>query len=73
MPRKRCSPRGINAVVVSAATVPETSTVRPSGPAQPFEPADEVDCWPDRGEVQPVGGADIAPQHFAEMQGHAEG
>ena len=36
--------------------------------AQTFESADQIDCRADRGEVQPAGSADIAPQHFAEMQ-----
>src|SRR5262249_37635519 len=42
------------------------------GPAQPFQPADEVDGRADRGEIEPVGGADIAPQYFAEMKRDAE-
>src|SRR6516165_11575638 len=36
-------------------------------PAQSLEPADEVDRGADGGEIEPVGGADIAPQDFAEM------
>jgi len=42
------------------------------GAAQTFESANQIDCRTDRGEVQPDGGADIAPQHFAEMKGQAE-
>src|SRR5205814_1712272 len=34
--------------------------------------ADEVDRPPYRGEVQPVGGADIAPEYLADMQRYAE-
>src|SRR4029077_10538641 len=42
-------------------------------PAQPLNPADKVDGGADGVEVQPVGSADIAPQHLAEMQRRAEG
>jgi len=41
--------------------------------AQTFEPADQIDGGADGGEVEPVGGADIAPQHLAQMKRHAEG
>ena len=41
-------------------------------PAQSFEPAHEIDGGTDRGEVEPIGGADIAPEHLAEMQRRAE-
>ena len=40
-------------------------------PAQSLEPADEIDRGADGGEIEPVGGADIAPQNFAEMQAAA--
>src|SRR5216684_499919 len=35
MPRRSCSPSGINLVFVSAATAPEISTLRPSGRHNP--------------------------------------
>src|SRR3981081_3925418 len=35
MPRKKCSPRGTSILVVSAATAPVTSTLRPSGRHRP--------------------------------------
>ena len=41
-------------------------------PAQPLEPADQIDGGADRREIQAVGSADIAPQHLAEMQRGAE-
>ena len=44
----------------------------PEWPAQSLEPADEIDRGADGGEIEPVGGADIAPQEFAEMQRCAE-
>ena len=42
-------------------------------PAQPLHPAKQVDRGADRGEVQPVGRADMAPQDLAQMQRRAEG
>ena len=45
----------------------------PERPAQPLQPTDEVDCGADRGEIQPIGRTDVAPQYLAEMQRRAEG
>ena len=42
-------------------------------PAEPFEPADQINGGTDRREIQPVGGTDIAPEYLAEVQGDAEG
>jgi TetR/AcrR family transcriptional repressor of nem operon len=42
-------------------------------PAQPLQPADQIDRRADGGEVQPVGRPNIAPQYLAEMQRRAEG
>ena len=41
-------------------------------PAQPFQPADQIDGGADRREIQPIGSTDIAPEHLAEMQRGAE-
>ena len=41
-------------------------------PAQPLQPPDQVDRGADRGEVQPVGRADIALQYRAQMQRRIE-
>ena len=68
MPRSTCSPSDTSSVAVSAATAPETGTSWPSGRHSPSNRADQVDLEADGGEVQPVGGADIAPQYLAQMQ-----
>ena len=73
MPRSAWAPSGISGAPVSAAKAPETSTALPSGRQRPFEAADQIDGGADRGEVEPVGRADIAPQDLAEMQRDAEG
>ena len=41
--------------------------------AEALQAADQIDGGTDRGEIEPVGRADIAPQHLAEMQRDAEG
>ena len=33
-----------------------------------FDPADQIDAWPDDGEIEPVGRADIAVNHGAVVQ-----
>ena len=33
-----------------------------------FDPADQIDAWPDNGEIEPVGRADIAVKHGAVVQ-----
>jgi len=73
MPRNACSPKGTIAVVVSAAKTPEASTLRPRGRHSPSSRLTRFTAGADRGEVEPVGGADIAPQHLAQMQRRAEG
>ena len=71
IPRSACVPSGISDTVVSAAKCRRQD--RPvERPAQPFQPADQIDGGADRGEVEPVGRADIAPEHLAEMQRGAE-
>ena len=40
--------------------------------AQALQPAHQIDRGADGGEVEPVGGADVAPEDFAEMQRGAE-
>src|SRR6266478_2853539 len=42
-------------------------------PAEPFQPADQIDGGADRREIQPIGSTDIAPEYLAEVQGGAEG
>src|ERR1700684_2494376 len=42
------------------------------GTTETLKPTDKIDGRADGGEVQPVGSADIAPQHCAEMQRHAK-
>ena len=41
-------------------------------PAKPLQPARQIDRGTDRGEIQPIGSADIAPEYLAEMQRCAE-
>jgi hypothetical protein len=67
MPRSTCSPSGTSGVMVSAATAPEISTRLAERPAQPLQPADQVDREAGGGEVQPVGRPDIAPQYLAQL------
>jgi hypothetical protein len=45
----------------------------PKRTAQPFQPAYQIDGGADRREIQAIGGANITPQHLAEVQGGAKG
>ena len=72
MPRKACVPSAISGAVASAAKAPEIRTARRAAGIGP-RPADQIDGGADCREIQPVGGADSAPQHLAKMQRDAEG
>ena len=72
MPRSACVPSGISGAPVSAATRARNQDRPVERPAQSLQPADQVDGRTDRGEIQPVGRADIAPQDLADMHGRAE-
>ena len=72
MPRSACSPSGMSAAEVLGGEGARDEDRLPKRPAQPLEPADQIDGRADGGEIEPIGGADIAPQDLAEMQGGAE-
>ena len=72
MPRSLCSPSGISGCCRFLSEGPGEQHRATERPAQAFQPADQVDGGADGGEIQPVGGADVAPQHFADMQRRAK-
>ena len=73
MPRKGCSPSGVRerCCRLGGDRAGEEDAT-PERATQAFEPADQVDGGADRGEVQPVGGTHIAPQHFTKVEREAE-
>ena len=72
MPRSTCVPRAINGASVSAANAPDTRTAFPSGRHSPSNRLTKL-SRDDRREIQTIGGANIAPQYLAEVQGGAKG
>ena len=71
MPRNACVPSDIRSSGLGGECARDKDDLV-ERPAQPLQPADQIDGGTDRGEIQAIGGADIAPQHLAEVQGDAE-